>query len=252
MIFYFSGTGNSSYIAHRLGELTDDAVRFITPSAKPENADVLGIVTPVYSWGLPAPVVDFLKNLPEGYRPSYVYAVFVCGDETGLTPEMLARRLKRKGLTVDAMMSVIMPNNYVLLPGFNVDSREVAEGKLAAAPERVEWMASVVRHRDMVRDIVYGPWPRLKTWIVYPLFRKWGIIRKFWHHEASCTRCGLCEKVCPEHNITVGEDGPVFGDRCVSCLSCYHHCPVKAIAYGHFTDGKGQYLNPEAKTWKKP
>ena len=41
--------------------------------------------------------------------------------------------------------SVIMPNNYILLPGFDVDSKEVERQKLEDAPAAVAAIAAAIR-----------------------------------------------------------------------------------------------------------
>ena len=35
----------------------------------------------------------------------------------------------------------------------------------------------------------------------------------------------------------------VWAGKCIGCLSCYHHCPNKAIQYGNYTKTKGQFVN---------
>ena len=71
MVYYFSGTGNSRYAARRIGALTGEEVRFL-PSLDPYAEDLekgkdktVGFVFPVYAWGVPPIVMDFIKRLPE-------------------------------------------------------------------------------------------------------------------------------------------------------------------------------------------
>lgn len=33
----------------------------------------------------------------------------------------------------------------------------------------------------------------------------------------------------------------IHNGECLTCFACYHHCPKKAIDYGHRTQHKGQY-----------
>lgn len=40
------------------------------------------------------------------------------------------------------ILSVIMPNTYVLMKGFDVDTPEVADAKLKAMPDRVAHIAA--------------------------------------------------------------------------------------------------------------
>src|SRR5664280_1247642 len=91
MIFYFSATGNSKYVASRLSDGTDEEMVSITDcmkggrfrfSMKPGEA--VGIVSPTYYFELPAIVCDFLEKaefLQEG-KP-YVYFVAAYGTACG-------------------------------------------------------------------------------------------------------------------------------------------------------------------------
>lgn len=66
MIFHFSGSGNSKYIAQRIGEKAGCDVLHIsqhTPYAIPDNAEAIGFVFPVYFWGIPTAAINFLSAL---------------------------------------------------------------------------------------------------------------------------------------------------------------------------------------------
>ena len=69
MILYFSATGNSEHVARRIAAATDDKVvsieRFdaeIPHLVVMEGPCRLGFVAPVYAWGLPTPMIEFLKT----------------------------------------------------------------------------------------------------------------------------------------------------------------------------------------------
>lgn len=134
-----------------------------------------------------------------------------------------------------------MPNVYVLLPGFDVDKKEVERKKLAAAPARIDEIAAQVKRREHVTDVTLGSWPRLKTTVVYPLFLKYGINTKKFRSTDACISCGRCAEVCPQENINLADGRPQWDDDCSSCLGCYHACPTQAIEYGTATRGKGHY-----------
>ena len=64
-IYYFTGTGNSLQIAEDLsGELGESSINKIAEySGDLIEADTLGIIFPIYFWGLPLIVCEFLKKL---------------------------------------------------------------------------------------------------------------------------------------------------------------------------------------------
>jgi len=248
MILWFSGTGNSAYVARELAHQLDCEARFIprtdassiTPEAGVKGPPLI-FVFPVYSWGVPPIVLEFICSMPRG-EGRQIYCLMTCGDETGLAPRMFRRHAGLRGWRVAGIWSVIMPNTYVFLPGFDVDSPQVEERKLTAVDSRIYEISQAIRKSHQGDDYISGSLAWFKTALIYPLFKRWGIIRSGWWHTAECTGCGICAKVCPVQNIKIMDGKPIYSDRCTSCLSCYHHCPQRAIRYGRFTDRKGQYL----------
>jgi uncharacterized protein (DUF362 family)/Pyruvate/2-oxoacid:ferredoxin oxidoreductase delta subunit len=45
-----------------------------------------------------------------------------------------------------------------------------------------------------------------------------------------CVKCGECERACPSHAITMGEDKPIVDmDSCIRCFCCQELCPHQAV-----------------------
>lgn len=111
-IIYFSATGNSKYVAKRLSK-EGDSLLFI-PNLINENQfeikdDVIGIVSPTYSWGLPSIVKDFLNKAK--IEASYVFYVSTYGTTPGFTSAM-AKKLQP---CINAFYSVQMVDNWTVL-----------------------------------------------------------------------------------------------------------------------------------------
>jgi ferredoxin len=48
--------------------------------------------------------------------------------------------------------------------------------------------------------------------------------------SGACTKCGICEPVCPTDSIQPGTTRFVIdSDTCTECLDCVPVCPVDAI-----------------------
>lgn len=253
MICWHSGTGNSRYVAEQLAEQLRESLfkiadRDLNPFTYSDKS--LGLVFPVYSWGVPPDVLDFIDSWDAKtvakLRDSDVWMVCTCGDETGRAPEMLNEHLNRKGITLKGRWSVIMPNNYVLLPGFDVDAPEVAAEKLRNVPTRIGEIGRLIAAHQWKIDCLEGSWASLKTRLIYPIFRRWGVSVKKWHTTDACISCGRCAEVCISRNIMLIDGTPRWGDNCFSCCACYHICPVNAVQYGTITKHKGQYFFPKS------
>lgn len=255
MIYWFSGTGNSKFVAEQLASWLNDRLQSIAVALTDSNSssivlpdESIGLVFPVYSWGVPLIILEFISKIATySFKGQYIYAVATCGDEVAKMPEILQKALSVKGLRASAVFSVIMPNNYVLLPGFDVDKKDVEQHKLSQAPQRIEQVAKEIIRRAECIDVERGGSAWLKSCIVYPLFKKWGIFPNRWKSTDDCIRCGKCEKICPVGNITLEDGRPKWGSNCTSCVACFHYCPVNAIQYGSATRSKSQYKFPIGK-----
>lgn len=247
MIFWFSGTGNSKHVAHKLSAILNEPIEFIPKHSKKyklKNEEKLLFVFPVYSWGIPPIVLDFIDILElENFNNNYISMICTCGDEVAKSPEMFIKAFSKKGIRVNSIFSVIMPNNYVLLPGFSVDPKDVEQSKLENAPQRIEFIASQIEKKIDIIDVTRGSIQLLKSKLIYPLFKKWGVFPSKWKVSNDCIGCGLCEQACPINNIKLDDNNkPKWGKNCVSCVACYHICPKNAIQYGSITKNKGQYF----------
>ena len=240
MIYYFSGTGNSKYVAQRLaGALNDTLCDMATTDIRCTDSKTLGFVMPVYYWGIPNIVLNFLKDFRMSNWP-YVYLVFTCGGSTGAAGKMFEKALGRK---TDAQFSVLMPDTWT--PMFDVSDKTKMEQILDAAEPKIDEIIGKVEKQakgDFNRHKGFTP----LTPLVYPSYKRQTTLN--FTVSEDCISCGLCEKLCPSGIIKLENGKPVWtSDKCAFCLGCLHRCPKFAIQFGGKTKKHGQFYNPRVK-----
>ncbi|MGN1219766.1 MAG: EFR1 family ferrodoxin [Candidatus Cryptobacteroides sp.] len=255
MIFYYSACGNSKYIAKSIASAIGDKLSFIPDlidskqySFDLDGESTLGFVFPVYAWDVPVFVADFIREMKLTNIPSYIWFACTCGDNIGLTCDRFSKILAHKGMKLNAAFTFQMPETYLCFPGFNLDTPDGAMAKIDAVRVKLPSVIASINDRKQVRDLIPGGWPGFKTAVIGPLFNL-TMTDKGFHCNEECIGCGLCEKVCHFHNITMQDDGsgrkPNWGGHCTQCMACYHYCPKNAIHFSGITKGKGQYHFPD-------
>ena len=247
MIFYFSGCGNSRYMAEKLVQGLNDQLVFIPEAAREGRYDYtlsegerLGFVFPVYSWAPPRLVLDFVKQLQIA-KPEYVYFACTCGDQCGQTEAIFRKALQEKGWELAACFSLIMPETYIGMAGFKLDTKEKAMKKIAEAEATLSRNLPRIMNKERFSEMTVGTFAWLKSHVINSSFNKYATDDSKYRSNERCIHCGKCVEVCPLKNITLEDGHPKWHGHCTMCMACYHHCPVNAIHYGKATEGKGQY-----------
>ena len=251
MIFWFSGTGNSLHIARQIAQAQNDALVCIAKEMEKDelvyemhDGELLGFVYPVYAWCPPQIVLDFIGRMRILGNKPYAFCVNSCGDEQGNATRVLQKALDKKGIGLSSAFCVRMPNNYIV--GFDVDPIELEREKLKFAEDRLITINQTIRDRKNAMDLLPGSFATIKTALAAPLFNRFGRSTKRFYALDTCTRCGMCVRICPLHSILLS-DKPKWAKQCTQCLACLHRCPVEAIQYGKSTVKKGRYVHPDLR-----
>ena len=271
MIFYFSGTGNSKWAAKTLALETGDTLVSIPEVIKSdcsftlEKDEHIGFIFPIHGWRVPNIVKEFLtkltiKTLGEdtSHVKHYCFCLVTAGDSIGKAMERFQQQLKsvtvNDALSLKAVCSLIMPESYVGLPGMDVDTKEKELEKKGLASKQLKEFSKILKQRPHTdsnqiwgwNQLIRGPIPSFFSGPVGGFFERFLITDKPFHVDSRrCVKCGICANVCPVGDIKGGlgyEPEWLHNGKCLTCFSCYHHCPHHAIEFGKRTQKKGQYF----------
>ena len=254
MIFYFSGTGNTRWVAEQIAEALNETLLYVPELMRDERfafelkaGESIGFCFPTHGWQPPRIMRNFIARLTVNSQQttvnSYCWALTTCGDNMGEAMTILNKDLAQKNLKAETLFSVIMPESYVCMPFMYTDTKEKETVKIENAKRQLHHIINTLRDRKRgIVELEKGATPRLYSYVIGGYFNKRMITdKKFTVDPDKCIGCGKCEKVCPVDNITDTPPVWLHNGKCTCCLACYHYCPVHAINYGKITRKRGQY-----------
>lgn len=235
-LYYFSGSGNTKKVAEcykkAIEENGSTADLFpIESFLDKDEVDVstydrFGIFHPVHGFAAPLIVRRFAKKLVSNNKTPY-FDVMVSAEPLNLNHNSndKIRRILRKHFTFESEF------HYVL--GYNMIFRHTEERayKMYDAMERIvpldvkEYMFEGKEFR-LKRPFLGG----LIVSIIGIQFGFYPVNGKMFRiNKKKCSKCMLCVKNCPVHNISY-EDGKFkFGNHCMMCTRCSFNCPKDAF-----------------------
>lgn len=242
MILYFSGTGNSRFVANELGKQLKDEVVSLNTYLKEgkqgvfESQTSFVFVTPSYMSRMPMRVEQFLLNARfKGSKNAYF--VFTAGEAIGNAGTYCAKICAKHGLKYKGIQAIKMPANYVVM--YDVLDREKAGEAAQTALPAIETVADLIRNGNNLENKGLNGHKLFSA--IAPAFTSMMVKSKNFYAEDTCISCGKCKEVCPLNSIFYKNGKPVWKNECMHCMACISACPVKAIQYGKGTKAKHRY-----------
>lgn len=233
LMLYFSGTGNSRYIAESFGRRMAAECRSIE-----EKADfsallaahrAVGFCYPTYRSGVPRPVREFAGRFQASLRGKklilFCTQMLFSGDGARAFTELLPEGW----CEVVYAEHFRMPGNLCnVLPAWAFSERAAAS-RVRCAEKKLE---RACRELAEGKKRLRGFWglgcslgAQRRRRLLARERRAAGNVTV----QESCTGCGVCLKNCPADNFTVTEGRALPGKRCMLCYRCVNLCPEKAI-----------------------
>lgn len=246
VVYYFSGTGNSLVVAWDIAEKTNAKLIPIASQLEKKSistdADIMGIVFPVYYGDLPPIIKRFAEKLDNSGH-TFIFAVCTYGGGVGDSLTTLSQIIHSRGGELSATYGVHMPQNAFSKPWENhekIFKKEKKKVEIISKNSNIQKKG--IFFTDIVSHAILFPFN-----IIFKRLAKRGLANltdssshmsmeelmhradKSYSANEKCTGCGICSEICPVNNIQIIDNTPVWLNHCENCLACYNWCPHKAI-----------------------
>lgn len=235
-VFYFTGTGNSLYVAKSFGGEAISIKKALESGEKVFKDEKIGIVFPCYFFGTPRIVKNFLEKVT--LEADYIFAIMTYGgNNIGMND--FIKTAPKNNIAINYSKSILMVDNYLPIyeMGKQIESvgKKDIENNLLSINNDVENKLEKIEKGNVLGTVVLN--------IAQGIYNKSldNGDKKF-STDDQCDRCKICEKACPVDNIEV-EDKPIFKHNCELCLACIHCCPQNAIHHKKEKSSK-RFINP--------
>ena len=244
MILYFSGTGNSKYVAKRIADALGDEILNLNDRIKAsdtlsvETDERLIVVTPTYAWRIPRVVCDWLRKTElRGAKRSWF--VMTCGSEIGNADKYNRELCTEKRLSCMGTAQIVMPENYIAM--FSAPQADEAREIVAKTEPNIDCVIASIQSNQPFAPTRNNLYDRFMSGPVNLIFYKFCVKADAFTVSDTCIGCGQCAKRCPMNNVTLKDGKPVWGKNCTHCMACICYCPVSAIEYGKKSVGQPRY-----------
>ena len=233
IVFYFSGTGNSRFVAERFAKAAAAACYSIEEPLDVEALlapeDAVAFCYPIYGSCVARPMREFVRAHEAALigKRFVIFATQLIFSGDGA--HALCSLLPGGEANVIYAEHVCMPNNLCNFPLFSVKNGDQNARVLQRAVRRVDRAAAdvargVVRKRGFHRISIFlgksqsAFWPEIERRAANDV-----------EVSRDCIRCGKCVRTCPVQNLTMTQDGVAQAGNCAVCYRCVNGCPKQAI-----------------------
>ena len=256
LMIYFSGTGNSKYIAERfsakMGGICHSIEEDVDFAALLSAHDTVGVCYPIYGSRVPWIMREFATKHMDGFagKKLVIFAtqLIFSGDGARVFTDLFSKGHAE----VIYAAHFVMPNNVNNLFFLRQTSDGRTRRQLARAERQMEEICRDIRN-GITRKAGFSGFAKFfgnmqgKAW--QGDSKSAGTCEGSLEHKArqgvkvseDCDGCGLCARICPMKNLVCGDGRVEHRNNCTICYRCVNACPKKAITVFFHAKPKWQY-----------
>ena len=242
IMFYFSGTGNSKYIADLFCSNMNAACHSIE-----ENVDfkkliiaeeTIGFCYPIYFSRVPRIMREFVAKYMNLLKNKKLIVFCTQQILSGDGARAFTDLFERGYIEVIYAEHFFMPSNIWPVETNTVkikQSFEKAERKIQGLCHNIENGI----HRKRGFNIVSRALGLIQAPLALPIERTANNSVRI---NENCTNCELCVSICPMSNLALENKSIKHNHNCTVCYRCVNKCPQKAITVVFHGKVKKQYM----------
>lgn len=248
MILFFSGTGNSEYVAKRIAKgVNDETINLFNKIKNNDYTELYSdspwiVVVPTYAWRIPRIVQHYLEQTKLSGN-NKIYFVMTCGGSVGNATKYLQELCNKKNMDYCGCAEVVMPENYIAM--FSSPTKEKAFDIINFAEPVVDKIINTLQKEEKFIKTKISLNDRINSGIVNKIFYPMFVHAKKFYATDACVSCNKCAQVCPLNNVQMKDGKPSWGKNCTHCMACICKCPTNAIEYGEHSKGLVRYTCPK-------
>jgi len=245
-IYYFSGTGNSLYVARELQKRIPDSslmpiVSLLHNDVICTNGDSVGIVFPVHALTIPIAVKKFLRKA-DMKSADYIFAIATRVGTIFRGFEKMDELLKKKNKRLASHFILNMYGNDPRCEHYESPTDTEISKRGSVVQERLDSIQRIIVNKEIARErdtehSIDFPHNRLFNYLLEKLVLFGMTVVEYTRgvnyfcSDDRCTGCGICEKVCLSQKIQMVNKKPVWQKNvfCYMCYACVNYCPVRSV-----------------------
>lgn len=267
-IFYFSGTGNSLFVAKELLKGIPNSK--ITPIAAcmahkyfKSDAETIGIIFPVHALTIPIVVNLFLRKI-EMRNAKYIFSVATREGTVFRGFKKIENMLRAKRKKLNAQFVINMYGNdsrhKYIVPNES-DLKNIENSALFSIHNILDIISNRKSYKETDSSVLIPTSNAnfksllIETLVIFFMENvdKFGGVNYF-YHKSNCNGCGICERVCLSGKIAIQNNEPVWNRKtlCYMCFACLNFCPKRSVqihsipGVKSFSEENGRYPHPYA------
>lgn len=271
-IYYFSGTGNSLFVARELQKKVPDSVIIPIISLLREdivktNGKTIGIIFPCHSLTIPIAVKRFIRKI-DVQSAEHIFAIATRYGTVFRGFDTLEKLLKKKNKRLNSRFVLNMCHNEAPRhkENYTVPSKSDILQIETTVLQKIDQISNTVKNQIPFREkdtniIIESSSNPIIGFLIEKLVIFGMNISEYiggvnyFYHDNKCNGCGICEKVCLSTKIKITEKKPIWQRNvlCYMCFACLNYCPKQSVqikdihGVRSYTTENGRYPHPYAK-----